>query len=123
MPILSTTQTDEHPIIDSGSIVSTSLLSMLGHLRHGTRRSVQFAVVNESEIQVNFEVNDAMRPILSVKKGADTGALTIHRKKDHPRHCSNSEVLEICTKLKVQQCSRARCLRQEHEKKPELECE
>ena len=55
-----------------------SLLSVLGEpLQHcGTRRIVQFTVGDGCEMRVNFKVTDATRPILSVKKGADTGAMT-----------------------------------------------
>ena len=58
-----------------------SLLSVLGEpLQHyGTRRNVQFTAGDGSEMRVNFKVYDASRPILSVKKGPDTGAMTVFK--------------------------------------------
>ena len=96
---LSTTQADDHPIIDSRSCVSTIpknfasnidvvefdqqmlLLSVLGEpLKHcGTRRNVPFTAGDGSEMRVSFEVTDATRPILSVRKGVDIGAMTIFK--------------------------------------------
>ena len=107
---LSTTQADDHPIIDSRSCVSTSpknfasnieivefdqqmlLLNVLGELlqhcgtrlgellqHYGTRRNVQFTAGDGSEMRGNFKVTDATWPLLSVKKGADTGATTIFK--------------------------------------------
>ena len=56
-----------------------SLLTVLGKpLRHfGTRRNVQFKAGDGSHKRVNSEVTDATRPTLSVKKDAETGAMTI----------------------------------------------
>ena len=57
------------------------LLSVLGEpLRHsGTRRDFKFQASDGSEVRVNFGETDATRPILSVKKGADSGATTIFK--------------------------------------------
>ena len=56
-----------------------SLLSVLCEpVQHdGTRRTVQFTARDGSEMRVSFEVTHETRPILSVKMGADTGAMTI----------------------------------------------
>ena len=58
-----------------------SLLSVRGEpLRHhGTMTNVPFTAFDGSEMRVNFEVTDATRPILSVNKGADIGAMTIFK--------------------------------------------
>ena len=62
--------------------------------RCSVRENVQFTAGDGSEIRVNFEVTDAKRPILLVKKGADTGAMTIFKLyggKDNPRRCNNPD--------------------------------
>ena len=58
-----------------------SLLCVLGEpLQHcGTRRNVPFTAGDGSEMRGNFKVTDATRPILSVRKVADTGATTIFK--------------------------------------------
>ena len=46
---------------------------------YGTRRNVQFTAGDGSGMRVLVDVTDATRPILSVTKGADTGAMTIFK--------------------------------------------
>ena len=133
---LSTTQADDHPIIDSRSCVSTSpknfasnieivgfdqqmlLLSVLGEplQHHGTRRNVQFTAGDGCEMRVNFKVTDATRPILSV--WSDDSLQALRRGKDHPRRCSNPEI----TKILINDVHEGGNLRLGHENKPVLEC-
>ena len=45
----------------------------------GRKKDIHFQARDGSCISVKFEVTDATRAILSVKKGADTGAMTIFK--------------------------------------------
>ena len=88
---------DDRPIVDSGSVVSTcpadyarsvpkkkvhyslNLESVLGgSLQHyGIKRSVPFTNRTGSIMNVNFEVTDTKRAILSVHKGCGDGSMIV----------------------------------------------
>ena len=88
---------DDRPIVDSGSVVSTcavdyatsvptekvqcsmNLESVLGEsLQHyGTKRNVPFINRSGSSMNVNFEVTDTKRAILSVHKGCGNGSMIV----------------------------------------------
>ena len=116
--ILSTLQTDDRPIVDSTSVVSIfpnkfasevrvvdpeqllNMLIVLGELlRHsGTRRGVKFRA-DGSETRVNFEVTEATRPIVSVKQGADCGAMTFFKPHGGKRIMRDKEAIQNITKI------------------------
>ena len=88
---------DDLPIVDSGSVVSTcpvdyatsvptekvhhsmNLESVLGEsLQHyGIKRNVPFTNRTGSTMNVNFEVTDTKRAILSVHKGCGNGSVIV----------------------------------------------
>ena len=88
---------DDRPIVDSGSVVSTCpvdyatlvptekmqysmyLESVLGEsLQHyGIKRNVPFTNRSGSSMNVNFEVSDTQRAILSVQKGCGNGSMIV----------------------------------------------
>ena len=88
---------DDQPIVDSGSVVSTcpvvnatsvptekvqysmNLESVLGEsLQHyGIKRNVPFTNSSDSSMNVNFEVTDTKRAILSVHKGCGNGSMIV----------------------------------------------
>ena len=82
---------DDLPIVDSGSVVSTcpvdyatsvpteKLESVLGEsLQHyGIKRNVPFTNTTGSTMDVNFEVTDTKRAILSVHKGCGNGSVIV----------------------------------------------
>ena len=88
---------DDRPIVDSGSVVSTcpvdyatsvptekvqysmNLESVLGEsLQHyGIKRNVPFTNRSGSSMNVNFEVTDTKRAILSVHKGCGNGSMIV----------------------------------------------
>ena len=88
---------DDRPIVDSGSVVSTcpvdyatsvptekvqhsmNLESVLGEsLQHyGIKRNVLFTNRSGSSMNVNFEVTDTKRAILSVHKGCGNGSMIV----------------------------------------------
>ena len=88
---------DDRPIVDSESVVSTcavdyatsvptekvqysmNLESVLGEsLQHyGIKRNVPFTNRSDSSMNVNFEVTDTKRAILSVHKGCGNGSMIV----------------------------------------------
>ena len=88
---------DDRPIVDSGSVVSTcpvdyatsvptekgqhnmNLESVLGQSLHhyGIKRNVPFTNRSGSSMNVNFEVTDTKRAILSVHKGCGNGSMIV----------------------------------------------
>ena len=88
---------DDRPIVDSGSVVSTcpvecatsvptekvqycmNLESVLGETlqHHGIKRNVPFTNRSGSSMNVNFEVTDTQRAILSVHKGCGNGSMIV----------------------------------------------
>ena len=83
---------DERPIVDSGSVVSTCPVnyatsvptekvhySVLGEsLQHyGIKRNAPFTNRTGSTMNVNFEVTETKRAILSVHKGCGNGSMIV----------------------------------------------
>ena len=82
----------------SGSIDFVKWLGRAFLRHHGVRNSVLFQARDGSCTSVNFEVTDSTRAILSVRKGADSGSMTVFKPygggKDHVTIQKNMNILD-----------------------------